>query len=111
MFSIDKDKNITMTRGDTLRVPFSVKSADGSPYSFDAGDVLHFYLGRSATADPNPVISKTLSTSAPEIYLTSDETKALKADAYVYDIELTKANGDVMTVINAARLIFRPEVG
>lgn len=104
--------DITMTRGDTLRTTVTVKKSDGTDYELQSGDKLVFYLGSvntSATAEP--VLTKEIPAATKELYLTAEETKKLKAKAYVYDIELQKAGGDIDTIINCAKFNLNNEVG
>jgi hypothetical protein len=44
------------------------------------------------------------------LHLEPDDTKGLGFGEYVYDVELTFANGDVDTFINNARFSLVPEV-
>lgn len=100
-----KTCEISMTRGDTLRTTVTVKKADGSAYDLTAGDKLVFYLGPTTTsATASPVLTK-------ELHLTAEETKALKASSYLYDIELQKDGGDIDTIINRAKFTLSAEVG
>lgn len=107
-----KTYEIVMTRGDTLRTTVTVKKADGSAYDLTAGDKLVFYLGPTTTsATASPVLTKEIPTATKELHLTAEETKALKASSYLYDIELQKAGGDIDTIINRAKFTLSAEVG
>lgn len=90
---------ITITKGDTLRVEISVYDADGDPYIPQAGDSFRFAL-KQTYRDDEPLILKPISNDDLLLELTAEETKALKApSSYVYDIELTMADGTVDTFI------------
>lgn len=100
---------ITLTRGDTLRVKFVAKSKDGTPYVYKTGDRLDFFAKKeNATGDAE--IMEEIDTATGELVLSAEKTKAMKANKYVYDIQLTKANGDVDTIINMASITIKNEV-
>lgn len=107
-----KTCEISMTRGDTLRTTVTVKKSDGTDYQLASGDKLVFYLGSTTTsATATPVLTKEIPAATKELHLTAEETKALKASAYFYDIELQKAGGDIDTIINRAKFGLNNEVG
>ena len=116
MYVID-GTNIKLTRGDSFYCEISMKNRNGEPYEPQAGDVVRFYLKRdllnppkSEYIDRNPLISKAVPTDTMILHLEPDDTKGLGFGEYVYDVELTFANGDVDTFINNARLSLVPEV-
>lgn len=108
---------ITLTRGDTLRVRVSIK-LDGDDYSPVDGDLIHFYLKhdqlnakKTAYKDPTPLIEKIVPIETMLLNLAPDDTKALEFGEYVYDLEITFANGVVDTFINNEKFTLVPEVG
>lgn len=108
MISVDaKTKHITLTKGDTLRLKISLKK-DGGEYTPEEGDSLFFYCGR---LDNRLVLSEEINIETGELYLNSSDTKKLNAGDYFYDVEYVKANGDVDTIINRAKLTIVKEVG
>lgn len=116
MTTIDGEK-ITMTRGDTLRVLVGIEK-DNETYTPVDGDVVRFYLKHNTMnskkteyKDPEPLITKEIPISTMVLELASADTKALEFNSYVYDLEITFANGSVDTFINNAPLILVPEVG
>ena len=78
---------IYLTRGDTLRRQVVIQNEDGSDYQPAEGDRVRFALK-----------------------LKPEDTKPLAFGEYVYDIELTKANGDVDTFIACACMKIMREV-
>lgn len=107
-----KTCEISMTRGDTLRTTVTVKKADGSAYDLATGDKLMFYLGPATpSTTATPVLTKEIPAATKELHLTAEETKALKANSYLYDIELQKAGGDIDTIINRKKFNLEAEVG
>lgn len=110
MVTID-GTTITMTRGDTLKVTISLKSKDGTTYTPSANDVVKFTVKEKYT-DKDALIEKTIPTNTMLLHLEPDDTKELKMPKkYVYDMELTKANGDRDTFIDKATLSITEEVG
>lgn len=116
MYVID-GTNIKLTRGDSFYCEIGMKNRSGEPYEPQAGDVVRFYLKRdllnppkSEYIDRNPLISKAVPIDTMILHLEPDDTKGLGFGEYVYDVELTFANGDVDTFINNARFSLVPEV-
>lgn len=101
---------IKMTRGDTLRVTLTLKDEDGNPYTPLPGDSIRFAMKRSYDED-TPLILKDIPNDTLELVLNPEDTKDLpQPSAYVYDIEITYANGDVDTFIDRATLKLTEEV-
>ena len=117
MYVID-GTNIKLTRGDSFYCEVGMKRKEsGEPYEPQTGDYVRFYLKRSILnppkseyADRNPLISKLIPTNTMILHLDPEDTKNLGFGEYVYDVELTFANGDVDTFINNAKFILAPEV-
>lgn len=115
MFRIDGTK-ISLTRGDTLRVQIFLKK-DGVEYIPDQNDQIRFALkrpimnsDRSAYKDRSPLILKSIPVSSMMLILSPEDTSSLCFGKYVYDIEMTFANGDVDTFIPNATFELLPEV-
>ena len=101
---------ISLTRGDTLKLKIDIQNPDGSAYEPVEGDSIRFAM-KSKYNDHTPIILKDISTSALELVLDPTDTKDLKQPSeYVYDIQLTHANGDVDTFIANAKLKITEEV-
>lgn len=79
---------ITLTRGDTFEALVSATKKDGTPYIPVEGDVIRFAM----------------------LMLEPSDTADLNFGKYVYDIQLTKANGKVDTFITKATLKLSEEV-
>ena len=114
MYKILDDNTILLTRGDTFDCDVNVFNGS-EPYSPASGDVFKFYVKhpcmnatRSEYTETTPLITKTLSSLS--IHLDPSDTKSLGFGSYVYDVELTYANGGVDTFINNANLVLLPEV-
>ena len=102
---------ITITRGDTLDATLAIFTGDGTPYEPQERDVIRFALKRKY-ADRNTVLLKDIPVDTLRLRLESEETKLLRAAwaPYVYDIQLTAADGTVDTFIDRGRLIVTEEV-
>ena len=95
------NNTITLVRGDTVEVPVTIRLRNGEEYVPSEGDVIRFALKESYGDNVPVLIRKVLPNSAPILRLESCETKELMArkKPYVYDVELTTANGYVDTVV------------
>lgn len=100
---------IEMTRGDTLRVEVVMKQPDDTEYTPAAGDVVRFAMKRWYT-DAEALITKTLDNETRILELLPEDTKSLPFGKYVYDIEITYADGVVDTFIAKAALVLSEEV-
>lgn len=100
---------IYLTKGDTFESVVSITDSDGHAYTPVEGDVIRFAM--KMFYDSGPVlINKVIPNDTMLLRLESSDTKDLYARSYVYDIQLTHANGDVDTFIAQASLILGPEV-
>ena len=100
---------IEMTRGDTLRVYLTLKNCDGDDYTPAVGDVIRFAM-KKRYSDSTPLILKNIPTDTLVLELNPEDTKNLQFAEYVYDIEMTYANGDVDTFIDRAKFKITEEV-
>lgn len=101
---------IRMTRGDTLRIQIGLTDRDGSAYEPQEGDSIRFAMKKNYS-DLEPTIVRQIPTDTLELVLYPADTKDLpQPSSYVYDIELTYANGDVDTFIDKAKLELTEEV-
>ena len=106
-----RGSTIKITRGDTLDAALDVRLSDGSPYELQEGDRLRFALKRKVT-DKRVVLVKEIPANTLRLRLESEETKLLRPDwvPYVYDIQLTTADGTVDTFIDKGKFIITDEV-
>ena len=95
------NNTITLVRGDTVEIPVTIRTRDGEKYIPSEGDVVRFAL-KDGYGDNVPVlIHKVIPNDSLILRLESCETKEImaKKKPYVYDVELTTANGYVDTVV------------
>lgn len=119
------DNAIKMTRGDTLRcrvTPYILlKDEQGEvigkeDYTPVDGDVIRFAVKHTAMKggkqykDDTPIILKTVPNNTLLLELEPNDTKTLDFDTYVYDMEITYADGSVYTFIETKDFTITPEV-
>ena len=107
---------ITMTRGDTLMVKVNMKK-DGGIYTPVAGDVVRFAVkhktlkaDKSDYTDETPLILKDIPIESMILRLDPEDTKPHAFGNYVYDIELTTADGYVDTFNDKEKFKLTEEV-
>lgn len=106
------NNKITMTRGDTAtfhcKVVFS--DANNTEYTMQSGDVLIFTLRNSAktTTASDFIMQKTFTNN--QITIDPTDTATLNYGNYVYDVQLTLADGTVNTIIPINILTLGEEV-
>lgn len=117
MFVVDGDR-VILTRGDSFYATVEIKLKSGGDYTIQPGDKVTFYLKhsrmnapRTRYTDAMPLITKEIPTDTLVLYLAPEDTKKLSFGEYVYDVEMTFADGGVDTFINNAVLSLVPEVG
>lgn len=117
MITIDKDKNIGITRGDNASFNLKVKQANGSYYIFKNSDRVYFTVKKSY-ADSTPIIRKIISFSSQTdtctINLISSDTNfgnLINSERkYVYDISINEVETVVGYDENGAKyFIIYPE--
>ena len=103
----DKTKQITLIRGDTLKMQVSI-FINKQPYTPASGDVIRFAMKQSMSSS-KVLIHKIIPNDTLILHLLPSDTKRLAFGNYVYDIEITFENGDVDTFITG-KLRLEPEV-
>lgn len=101
--------DITLTRGDTFIGTVSATQKNGEPYEFVTGDKVRFAM-KSKYTDAEPILNIDIPIDTMELVIKPEDTKSLKFGNYVYDIQLTKANGIVDTFITKASIKITEEV-
>lgn len=92
MLYVKDDGTIRLTRGDTARLEITIEnSLDGSEYLMDPDDVLTFTIKKS--------VKDSESHGSNTFHIEPKDTAELSFRKYFYDVQLTRANGDVYTVI------------
>lgn len=91
--------NITLTRGDSFAAAISITSPNGDIYKPVEGDFIRFAMKSSYNDDEPCVIVKEIPLETMQLTILPDDTKPLSYGSYVYDIQITKASGEVDTFI------------
>lgn len=104
-----RNNTIFLTRGDTFKAHLTINYPDGTVYTPKEGDSIRFAL-KENIEDEECLIWRDIPIDTMLLVLHPGDTKELKFGSYVYDIQLTKANGDVDTFITASKLKLTAEV-
>ena len=91
---------ITLTRGDTFSALITITDLNDNQYIAMKNDY----------NDETPLLIKEIPIDTMILTLNPEDTKHLPFGKYVYDIELTKATGEVDTFITKAILKLTEEV-
>ena len=117
MFEIVNDNEIRLTRGDSFESEIEIYN-EGNPWTPASGDTVKFYVkhaamnvSKTAYKDEELVIEKTVPNATLTLKLDPPDTEELDFGRYVYDVEVTLANGTVDTILNNKNFIILPEVG
>lgn len=100
---------IVLTRGDTFKAKISINDSSGQPYIPVPGDTIRFAM-KVNYEDVRPLLVIDIPIDTMLLILKPEDTKELAFGKYVYDIQITKANGDVDTFISKAQLKLTEEV-
>lgn len=105
----DETKLIRLTRGDTAKIAITI-NIDEEVYVPVDGDSVRFAM-KKAYRDQEPIlVEKDIPTDTMILHIEPDDTKSLPyKKTYVYDVQITFANGDVRTFISG-ELELLPEV-
>lgn len=87
----------------------SITKQDGTPYVPNDGDKVRFAM-KAKYEDPEPLVVKDIPIDTLTLTLHPEDTKDLSFGKYVYDIQLTKADGTVDTFITKATIKITEEV-
>ncbi len=102
---------IWMTRGDTVRIELTLTDLSGNPYVPDAGDQILFTVKKSYK-DKEALFVKEVDLTNLVLTIEPEDTNNLQMNKdYEYDMQLTKANGDIDTFITPSILHIAEEVG
>lgn len=115
------ESTIYLTRGDTARIEINIwqgQGEDARPYEMQDGDSLRFALKTAEYVgvryrelkNTEPLIIKDINPETKILELDPEDTKSLGFGDYLYDIELTMADGTVDTFIADADFVLTTEV-
>lgn len=104
-----RNNTIYLTRGDTFKAVITITYPDGSIYTPKEGDSIRFAM-KADVEDEECLILRDIPIDTMLLVINPIDTKELEFGTYVYDIQLTKANGDIDTFITASKLKLTAEV-
>lgn len=94
MFKIDEDKNIYTIKGDTSHFRMEI-----APYEMREGDTLTFTVRKRYGS---PVLITENADENGWFHISHEDYDNVAPGNYIYDIQLTTAEGEVYTVIGPA---------
>lgn len=100
---------ITLTRGDTFKAQISITDRNGNPYVPKDGDKVRFAM-KATYSDPEPLVNIDIPIDTLILVIQPEDTHGLPFGNYVYDIQLTKENGEVDTFITTSKLKLTEEI-
>lgn len=100
---------ILLTRGDTFKATVTMYKTDGTEYTPQEGDSIRFAMKKSFS-DSTVLLEKEIPNDSQMLWLEPEDTKELAFGSYVYDIQITYANGDIDTFIDRAAIELTEEV-
>lgn len=104
--------DLSMIRGDTESITVELQDKDGNPMPLEDGDTIYFTVKTSVNNEEKilqKVITEFTNGKAP-IVIEPEDTKSLDFVRYVYDIQLTRANGEVRTLVGPSTFAIGGEV-
>lgn len=88
---------ITVTKGDTVRIPITVTNDDGTIYNVQSLDTVSFHL-KEKYEDEECLIEVEIDNDDLMLVVPHEETTKLEiGKTYLYELKLKKENGDVST--------------
>jgi len=102
-------KTIKLTRGDTMRIKLDLHTKNGDEYIPSERDEIRFAVKKSYY-DAEPLLLIPIPNDSLILTINPEDTKPLDFGTYVYDIQITYANGDVDTFIYKQRFVIDEEV-
>ena len=104
--------NISIIRGDTEAIKVSCKDAQGVDVPLEDGDTLYFTVKASVDTEKKEI--QKVITEFPDgiayIDISPADTKIMGFGSYYYDIQLTREDGTVKTIIPPSKFTVKKEV-
>ena len=110
---MSKQNELYITRGDSYSLTVIIKDQDGNVLELEQEDTVYFTVKKS-TETSTIALQKIITSFTEEGYcnieIEPQDTKEFRYGNYVYDIQVSYANGNVLTIIKPSRLIIGEEV-
>lgn len=100
---------LTMPQGDSETLKISCADSDGVAIPFVTGDTIYFSVKTklSDTAYAFQKIVTTFTDGSAIIYINPSDTESLSYNKdYLYDIQLTRADGTITTLVTTSKIRF-----
>ena len=110
VLTVDKDNTIHLTRGDTARFSLGriVNTVTNTNYTPTAEDTVTMTIKKTVLqADP---CVQLIVPGGEVLHIKPEDTKSMAFGKYVYDIQITMADGDVYTIVPPATFDLLKEV-
>lgn len=104
MFRISNNE-ITLTRGDSAEFDIELSSCDGEAYEAQEGDIIEFTVKENVYSSEALIHKK-----GNKIIIAPEDTAKMSYKEYVYDVQVTFADGTVDTVIPPSKFKITSEV-
>lgn len=104
-----KKNTIYLTRGDTFRATIALKDAEGEIYTPESDETIRFAMKKNYE-DAEPLLLISVPYDTLELVILPNDTKELPFGSYVWDMQITRSNGDIDTFITKAQLVLTEEV-
>lgn len=104
--------NISMIRGDSETITVQCKDSFGDYILFETGDTIYFTIKENVSTTTK-LLQKIITVfidGAAIIEINPLDTKELKFKEYYYDIQLTRADGSITTIISPSKFRIEGEV-
>ena len=110
VLTVDKDNTIHLTRGDTARFSIGriVNTVTKTNYTPTAENTVTLTIKKTAL-DASPCV-QTIVPGGEALHIKPEDTKAMAFGKYIYDIQITMADGDVYTIVPPATFDLQKEV-
>lgn len=109
MLYVNTDGSISLTRGDTARLSVAIyNSLTESDYDMQPDDTLTLTVKKSVRADE--IGFQKVSHGANSFKIDPADTKTLSFGKYVYDVQLSTANGEIYTIVEPSKFVIMEEV-
>lgn len=111
MISVDANYNITMTRGDTFARTLTL-TKNGQTYTPQSGDIIRFAMAKAykSNAGYKLLLNKVIPNDTLLWTIDAEDTADLGYGLYVYDLQITYADGTVETFANKKTITLTEEV-
>ena len=109
---IIRKNEMTMIRGDSESITISVINEDGTESLLEHGDTIYFTVKKQVGVEKKAIqkVITIFPNNTAIIDIEPEDTNDLPFGEYVYDVQLSKANGKVITVIQPNRFTISGEV-